>query len=178
MHSNNNSQYNLYNLYNLEPQFKLFLVNLNKSSSTIKNYLSDYRHFTGWIMSNIKQTSTPAINDLADFIKLLTSETIKAYRKYLISINLPQKTINRRLSTVRIFCTFCLNQGWLTENPSANIGNISITSNLYQKEEAQVKKNIKEEFEQFSSELLSNENQNSTEIDHDVKDFIDFITKK
>lgn len=178
MHGNNNEPYNPYNVYNLEPQFKLFLVNLKKSASTVKNYLSDFRHFTGWLIANIKPANNIPINDLIEFIKLLTPQSIRAYRGYLLKNGLPERTINRRLSTVRIFCTFCLSQGWLKFNPSSNIGNI--TSNHVAPEEKDIPLNeiIDKEFEQFSSELQSTDSSDSSDIDLDVKDFIEFIKKK
>ena len=37
-----------YNFYNFEASFKKFLLAENVSPITLKNYLSDLRHFLGW----------------------------------------------------------------------------------------------------------------------------------
>ncbi|MBI5126828.1 phage integrase SAM-like domain-containing protein, partial [Candidatus Roizmanbacteria bacterium] len=110
-----------YNLYNLEPQFRNFLTAENVSSVTLKNYLSDLRHFFGW--GNLKLKSDkiePVENDFS----FLDENFISEYRSYLLENSLPHKTINRRLSTVRKFCSFCISQGWLKENPAKKISNI------------------------------------------------------
>jgi len=106
-----------YNLYNLEPEFKKFLLAENVSPSTLKNYLSDFRFFAGWITKELR------FKNYELRIELLNKEHIEAYKAYLIQNNLPLKTINRRLSTVRKFCSFCISQGWMKENPAKQIRN-------------------------------------------------------
>jgi len=112
-----------YNLYNLEPQFKNFLIAENFSTISLKNYLSDFRHFSGWLELYVKSHNIK-FSDSNRF-QLITPELISQYRSYLIVNNLPHKTINRRLSTVRKFCSFCISQGWMKENPAKKISNIS-----------------------------------------------------
>ena len=130
-----------YNLYNLEAPFKQFLLSGIAQSRTepdstgsgtgtknqfapvsIKNYMSDFRHFAGWITlylkSNQKGGMTPPLQET------ITTNIIFEYKSYLESNNIPHKTINRRLSTVRKFCSFCISQGWLKENPAKKVGNI------------------------------------------------------
>ena len=110
-----------YNLYNLEPQFKNFLAAENISAISLKNYLSDFRHFAGWL--DFYLSSHPTL-DTGDIATILTPNTLSEYRGYLVENKLPNKTINRRLSTVRRFCSFCISQGWLKENPAKKISNI------------------------------------------------------
>lgn len=105
-----------YNLYNLELEFKNFLIAGNVSPLTLKNYLSDIRHFFGWITSQSQEN---------DIIANLTSENISRYKASLIENLLPENTVNRRLSTTRKFCTFCISQGWISENPAKKVINIS-----------------------------------------------------
>ncbi|MFH0979755.1 MAG: site-specific integrase, partial [Candidatus Roizmanbacteria bacterium] len=114
-----------YNLYNLEPQFKDFLVAGNISPVSLKNYLSDFRHFAGWIELYLRSHPQKKLTS-TNFNKfqLISTETISEYRSYLLENNLPRKTINRRLSTIRKFCFFCISQGWLKENPGKKISNI------------------------------------------------------
>jgi len=114
--------FDTYNLYNLEAPFKEYLFALNHKPVSVKNYLSDFRHFAGWITlylkSNQKGGITPPLQ------KTITSKTIIEYKSYLTSNNIPHKTINRRLSTVRKFCSFCISQGWMKENPGKKVANL------------------------------------------------------
>ncbi len=107
----------VYNLYNLEPNFREFLIAENVSPITLKNYLSDFRHFAGWVVS------FSPISSIAS-IEALDSILVQNYKAYLMSCQLPLKTINRRLSTLRKFCSFCIFQGWMKENPAKKILNV------------------------------------------------------
>ena len=116
-----------YNLYNLEAPFKEYLLAGNQKPVSVKNYLSDIRHFFGWMTFKIKnQKSKIKDEELGNlgFIQNIKVETINEYKSYLSENNIPHKTINRRLSTVRKFCSFCISQGWLKENPAKKVGNI------------------------------------------------------
>src|SRR3989338_4772842 len=111
-----------YNLYNLEAPFKQYLLAVNHKSVSIKNYLSDIRHFFGWMTLYSKSKQ---------LISIIDEKSIIEYKSYLSENNIPHKTINRRLSTIRKFCSFCISQGWLKENPAKQISNIkSQTSNM------------------------------------------------
>jgi len=133
-----------YNLYNLEASFKQFLLSGIAQSRTepdstgsgtgtkkqmmpvsIKNYLSDIRHFFGWLIlySKSKQLISTNFNEF-QLISIIDEKSIIEYKSYLSENNIPHKTINRRLSTVRKFCSFCISQGWLKENPAKKVGNV------------------------------------------------------
>lgn len=134
-----------YNWYNLEPEFKKYLLagknirpywrNSKKISGhshpahspvTIKNYLSDLRHFLGWCVLKLKtKRSKLPIESLSpgDFVSLIDSSLIKDYKQYLVSNKIPLKTVNRRLSTLRKFFTFCIDQGWMRENLAKKVKN-------------------------------------------------------
>src|SRR3989344_1101967 len=100
-----------YNQYNFEADFKNFLSAENISPITIKNYLSDLRHFLGWLAT---YTQHPTPNTL----HTLNSQTIQNYLTYMQQARLPSRTMNRRLSTVRRFFSFCVSQGWISNNPA------------------------------------------------------------
>jgi len=109
-----------YNLYNLEPEFKNFLLAEKISPVSLKNYLSDFRHFAGWLILKLKvKNEKLKIEDGA-----INHALIEEYKSYLIENNLPHKTVNRRLSTIRKFCSFCISQGWMKENPAKKIANV------------------------------------------------------
>jgi site-specific recombinase XerC len=128
---------NRYNLYNLEALFKNYLLagkNIDHklqitenrpfhSPLTIKNYLSDFRHFQGWFLLFLKSRNNN-INQPLDFIKAITPEFIKEYKSYLTENKVPTRTINRRLSTIRKFCSFCIAQDWIKENPAKHVPNV------------------------------------------------------
>ena len=110
-----------YNLYNLEAPFKEYLLAGNQKPVSVKNYLSDIRHFFGWLVNSDLHRLKIVSNQLET---LLTPTVVNDYKNYFITNNLPHKTINRRLSTVRKFCSFCISQGWLKENPAKKVLNI------------------------------------------------------
>ena len=112
-----------YNLYNLEAPFEEYLVAGNQKPISVKNYLSDFRHFAGWVMSVGVGLSDPG-EETSPLRGSINIKTVSEYKSYLESNNIPHKTINRRLSTIRKFCSFCISQGWMKENPAKKIGNI------------------------------------------------------
>src|SRR3989338_8207272 len=123
-----------YNLYNLEAPFKEYLLAGNQKPVSVRNYLSDIRHFFGWITLYLKSNNFVAGEKTSPLQKLVTSNSISEYKSYLESNNIPHKTINRRLSTIRKFCSFCISQGWMKENPAKKISNISIKTVFVQRQ--------------------------------------------
>lgn len=174
--------FDTYNLYNLEAPFKEYLVAGNQAgeinadkradlhgkklhSLSIKNYLSDFRHFIGWMIDQRKSASQSAKIDFSQLEFILTPTVINDYKNYFITNNLPHKTINRRLSTVRKFCSFCISQGWLKENPAKKISNIK-----YQRSNLDV-------LDQFQSDLEKEKLDQSviTSYLSDVREFLGLI---
>ena len=107
-----------YNLSNYQAKFTDYLVAENISPLTLKYYRSDIKHFFSWL------AKTNASNDIAEMV---TFENIVEYKNYSAQDEAPVKTINRRLSTIRKFCTFCISQGWLSENPAKKVINVTKT---------------------------------------------------
>lgn len=125
-----------YNFYNLEASFKNFLIAGIHSPITIKNYMSDFRHFSGWLTLFIKSNKTKInLTEFKEFILVLNTEIINQYKLYLSENHIPHKTINRRLSTIRKFCSFCISQGWLNDNPAKKIKNLESNTNNIQKDQ-------------------------------------------
>lgn len=92
-----------YNLSNIEALFKEHLSseNNNLNSTTIKNYLSDFKHFIGWV-----RLASPHLNDQNPINQFITAGYISKYLEYLNSQQVPPKTYNRRLSTLRRLIQF------------------------------------------------------------------------
>lgn len=115
---------NRYNLDNLVAEFRQSLETESFSSVTVKNYTSDLRHFIGWALF-MSESQGNQIEDGSyhGFIQFISSSLIADYKTYLFNNQTPQKTISRRLSTMRKFCTFCISQGWMKENPAKHVVN-------------------------------------------------------
>ncbi len=157
-----------YNLYNLEASFRNWLLAGNKKIQpiSINNYLSDLRHFLGWLVFKLKNENIEI--DFSDMAKLavltsnLTESTLAQYKGYLNDNNIPDRTVNRRLSTLRKFCSFCISQGWLKENPAKSIKNNSFVA--------------LSPLEQFQKALEQSkvEKKESDSIISNVRDFLNF----
>jgi len=118
-----------YNLYNFEASFKKFLLAGNVSPITLKNYLSDLRHFLGWTILKLKAQNKKNFEALPplEFLNQINESLVEEYKNYLVVNAIPAKTINRRLSTLRKFFSFCISQGWVKENPAKKIQNLKHT---------------------------------------------------
>lgn len=106
------------NLYNIEADFKNYLLSNKFSRTSINNYLADLRHFISWLLMTLKSQG------LVFEAKHLNSKAFILYRKSLENDNLPVKSINRRLSSLRTFIRFCIGQGWMNDNPLSSVNNI------------------------------------------------------
>ncbi len=125
-----------YNLSNFEAPFKQFLLaennNVNLNPITVKNYLSDLRHFLGWVNTQTELASISDFDPQAS-LEIMTSSLILNYQQYLYKGYIPVKTINRRLSTIRKFFSFCIGQGWIKHNPAKEVQNLkSFTTNDFE----------------------------------------------
>lgn len=118
-----------YNVSNLEAEFKQYLVSVNSSPISIKNYLSDIRHFIGWVRLN-RNLSKENIVDPSSFFTAMNGEIMASYIAYLNDPGIPIASINRKLSCLRKFFTFAISQGWTEENIPKKIRNIKIKSQL------------------------------------------------
>ncbi len=127
----------VYNFYNIEASFRIFLTAGKKQMRpvTIKNYLSDLRHFLGWLVLRLKSNNIELSEVTSESLSQhLTKIDVAQYRAYLQENNAPTKTINRRLSTLRKFCSFCVSQQWMAENPAKDVRNIIPQENKVEKE--------------------------------------------
>lgn len=77
-----------------------YLTNLSLSKKSLKNYKSDIGHFTGWIILKARSFGS-YIESLEESFPFLNSKIAEDYKKYMLENNVPAKTINRRLSTLR-----------------------------------------------------------------------------
>lgn len=160
---------NQYNSYNFELEFKNYLLSNGHGSVTVKNYLVDFRHFWGWLELKLKSKfSNFVIDRLSPSLisSIITVEALQQYKHYLFSNKIPQKTINRRLSSLRKFCSFCVSQNWLKENPAKKIANI------------QPDKKPEHILIEFKNSLLQERMSNLTIKNYlaDIKEFLEIIS--
>ena len=148
----------MYNLYNFEAEFKRYLVSVNNSNVTIRNYLSDTRYFHGWLIT----TSFYSKDTL-----LLNSDMLLAYKAYLVAVGLPIKTVNRRLSSMRKLCSFLRNQAIIDSFPEQSVSNVIINKNSPLETELNSNKLI-------SSKLLSDMKRDK--VEYHLQNIQDFIT--
>ncbi len=109
----------------LEHAFIDFLTADGASEKTRNNYRSDLRHFIGWTMLTIVSRGYPTPQTHIDFVQLITADLLANYKLYLLENRIPTATINRRLSTLRIFIRAAMDFGWLNQNPTLTIGNVA-----------------------------------------------------
>lgn len=101
-----------YNFSYFEAEYKSYLHALNVKPVSIKNYLSDIRFFFAWLRSSFRADSIR----FSDLHHLLSQASILAFYDYLESIEGSRSTLNRRISTIRSFLSFCVKQQWIAEN--------------------------------------------------------------
>jgi len=97
--------------------FSAYLTGQQLSSVTIKNYLSDIRYFIDWYVTNFDNSSSLTID------QQITPQTLNLFHHHLTG-DLPLKTANRRLSSVRKFCQFLHDQNYTVTNSANNLPNV------------------------------------------------------
>lgn len=100
-------------------KFLFFLkVELNYSELTIKSYQLDLTDFFGYIESK-------KINYLT-----ITNHDVRGYLKYLDSCNLKNSTISRRVSTLRTFYNYLVDENIVENNVFHNVKNPKLEKKL------------------------------------------------
>ena len=100
-------------------KFLFFLkVELNYSELTIKSYQLDLTDFFGYIESK-------KINYLT-----ITNHDVRGYLKYLDSCNLKNSTISRRISTLRTFYNYLVDENIVENNVFHNVKNPKLEKKL------------------------------------------------
>jgi len=135
---------NIYNSYNLEAIFGLFLKSTGISRVSIKNYLSDLRKFLNWLKNLTVSGDTETLSEESFVIQNFNLSNLTAYKKYLIEITTPEKSLNRSLSALRKFGEFARDQNWLRDNPAKKISNFQTEAKT---QAVKKEKNILKEWE-------------------------------
>lgn len=105
---------NRYNFFYFEAEFKKYLIAGKAGGSTVKNYLSDLHYFFSWMQSSLHISEI----DYSDMQGVFSHSLIRSYYSFLISSTNSENTVLRRLATLRKFFALCVDQQWLTSNPT------------------------------------------------------------
>lgn len=104
--------------------FSKYLSVLGISSKTHKNYRSDLTHFTAWIILKIRSFGS-YIETLTEAVPFLNTNLVLEYKNYLNENKVPNKTINRRLSTIRHLSKFLLSSQLVDSDFTEGVENLT-----------------------------------------------------
>jgi site-specific recombinase XerD len=109
----------------IELDFSEYLITKKVSEKTISNYKSDLHHFLSWFVDFCDKQQAPVTNSVSEFLKLISPAILEEYKNEQLTAQNSPSTINRRLSTLRMFFTSCLEAKLIESDPSAEITNIN-----------------------------------------------------
>ena len=108
-------------------KFKSYLANTGISKLSLKNYMSDLNNFTSWLIAYSTKIGAHADN-LTEAIPFINEKTADEYKTFLASSTTSKLTINRRLSTLRKFGAFLVEENIHDTNFTTNLENISVAT--------------------------------------------------
>ena len=101
-------------------QFEHSLALRDLSANTLKAYIRDLRLFAKWFEGTNGDRFTPPA---------ITPIDLREYKAYLLTVQEAKPaTINRKLSTIAVFCRWCVEQGLTEADPSQHISQVSEVS--------------------------------------------------
>lgn len=155
---------------NIEALFSNYLSSLYLSSKTLKNYRSDISHFTGWLILKMRAYGV-LVEKLSDAVPFLNNKIGAEYKTYLAENNVPLKTLNRRLSTLRHLSKFLTEAQIIDFDFMQGLPNLSVSKNV--KDEAEIL------LDGFQAHLLSRNVSKNTAKNYlsDVRQFIAWAQK-
>ena len=114
----------------LSSEFEKYLLEeANISKKSLKFYRSDLKHFSCWLIFQLKSQGSLA-RSFSETVPFISPILGGNYKEFLILNNSPKRTINRRLSTLRHLAKFFQFSGSLDFNFMSNVENMTSTSNL------------------------------------------------
>lgn len=152
-------------------QFEFFLNSQKVSYSSLKNYSVDLRNFLEWFTLHLKTERVEFFEEKpASIASLISREKIELYKNFLINNRTPVKTINRRLSTIRKFCSFTVSQGWLATNPGKLVANAGTRPIQEISENEYILDEFKNDLKKEGVSLITIKNYSV-----DIKQFLNFL---
>ncbi|OGG13668.1 hypothetical protein A2875_04025 [Candidatus Gottesmanbacteria bacterium RIFCSPHIGHO2_01_FULL_46_14] len=110
----------------LKPAFFSFLTAQGASRKTQKNYWSDVAAFISWFIAATSPSINQQNNHPGLLLQALLPNHINDYLQYQLQQKISTATINRRLSSLRIFFNCALEMTWLSYHPMEGIANIKM----------------------------------------------------
>lgn len=104
--------------------FIKYLDALGLSPKTHKNYRSDLGHFVSWLILRIQSLGS-YVETLTEAVPFMNKDIVSEYKSYLMENNIPVKTINRRLSTLRHLTKYLAISNLITTDLMGGVENIS-----------------------------------------------------
>ncbi|QQG41613.1 MAG: site-specific integrase [Candidatus Woesebacteria bacterium] len=104
--------------------FIKYLSSLGLSPKTHKNYRSDLGHFISWLILRVKSLGS-YVTTLTEAVPFMNKNIVSEYKSYLIENNIPAKTINRRLSTLRHLTKYLAISNLISTDLMGGVENIS-----------------------------------------------------
>jgi site-specific recombinase XerD len=146
--------------------FLEYLRLLGISAKSHKNYRSDLKHFSGWVVQKIKSFGSYAEN-LSEAVPFLSDKIAIEYKNFLVRSNVPAKTINRRLSTLRHLARHLVSADFLNQDFMNGVENIPLAPARKAKENPII--------ERFRS-YLESEKVSPNTVKNYVNDIRQFVT--
>src|SRR5258706_9890984 len=87
----------------IERTFLGFLLEQGASEITRKNYRTDLKHFFSWILGIFQDEKNANPQKAKELVVFTTPEKLDSYKRSQILAHVPNATINRRLSAIRMF---------------------------------------------------------------------------
>lgn len=100
----------------IQQAFEDHLTRQGKHLNTIRSYANDLRQFTLWCRSTFGDEFE---------IGELTRSDIQDFRTFLLTRNSSPASVNRKITALRQFFEYCVQQGAMTGNPAAEISGMS-----------------------------------------------------
>ena len=158
----------------LTQKFEKYLTEeLKISKNTLKFYKSDLGHFASWLLSKLRGSGS-LVNELDEAAPYINTENARQYLEHLQGAGATNKTINRRLSTLRNFSRFLVSQNISEYGFMDNVGNLVIDRN------SKKEKNVTPILEEFQAHLSSHNKYSRNTIKNytnDVRQFLSWMEK-
>ncbi len=103
-----------------------FLVYLKTASGYSKNTVEAYRNDLNYFINFISENSFPPLADLNQ----LTEKILRKYLIYLGQFNFSKTTLSRRLSSLRAFFDYLIQNDFIESNPVINLSNPKLPKKL------------------------------------------------
>ena len=108
----------------IKKEFSKYLDSIGLSPKSHKNYRSDLSYFLSWTILKVRSFGA-YVESLTEIIPFLNSGIAGEYRNCMVGNDVPVKTINRRLSTLRHLARFLFSSNNLESDFMKDIENVS-----------------------------------------------------